>query len=49
VTGSAADAVPLPRRLREPVFRRLDPERRDRILARLGSFVVFQAESPLSA
>ena len=47
VTGNAADAVPLPRRIRGHVFRRLPPGTRDRVLARFGSMLVFDARRPL--
>lgn len=47
VTGTDADVVPLPRRLRTRVVPRVSPRLRDRILTRCGSFVIFDARKPL--
>ncbi len=47
VTGSEADAVPLPRALRRRIAPHVPSQRRDRVLARFGSFVTFHASRPL--
>jgi SAM-dependent methyltransferase len=49
VTGNEPDAVPLPRALRVVVARLIPARIRDRIIARAGSFVLFEAQKPLRA
>lgn len=47
VAGGEGDVLPLPRRLRRLLVNRISDRRRDRILARAGSFITFEASSPL--
>jgi 2-polyprenyl-3-methyl-5-hydroxy-6-metoxy-1,4-benzoquinol methylase len=47
VTGQLSDVLPLPRRLRGWAAKRMSPDRRDRALARFGSFITFKASNPI--
>jgi 2-polyprenyl-3-methyl-5-hydroxy-6-metoxy-1,4-benzoquinol methylase len=47
VTGQLSDVLPLPNRLRTWVGSRISPVRRDRALARFGSFITFKASNPI--
>jgi SAM-dependent methyltransferase len=47
VTGQEGDILPLPRSLRRHLIRWISPERSARILARVGTFAVFEASRPL--
>ncbi len=49
VRGIETDVLPLPRVLRRRLIGRISQARRDRILARSGSFVTFRADDPLRA
>jgi len=48
VAGTDADVLPLPRRLRTRVVPYISASLRDRVLARFGSFVIFDARKPLA-
>jgi 2-polyprenyl-3-methyl-5-hydroxy-6-metoxy-1,4-benzoquinol methylase len=47
VTGQVSDVVPLPHQLRDWVARRMSAQRRDRALARFGSFITFKCSNPI--
>ena len=47
ISGYDSDVVPLPRRLRQPLFKKLSNRRIENALHRRGSFVIFNAAEPL--
>lgn len=48
VTGTDADVLPLPRRLRSRLVPYISANLQDQVLSRFGSFVIFDARKPLT-